>query len=224
MKDAEQPVSEVESCRLAELDEGLGRVHTKRAGEPETDKDGRNGGEISGDGAPDADIHEGVTVGNAPANENDGPGCSAEGGRGEEKGKGSRDAMDAAGDVVAEFMGEQDGQESDGEGPAGEEFVRVMEEPRPRPEIAVFGKCRQAEAEVLHEPGTDGESGENADGEQEEGQANANGTPGLLDWGWLCRHRGYGGVVDSVGGVGQERWSSARIDGFGNQGQATFPR
>jgi len=117
----------------AEADDGDGCVCGGVDAESETDGDGEGGGDIAGEGAVDADVHEGVEAGDAGANLDDGAGGSAECGCGQDPGQSDFDAVEAAGEVVAELVDEEDAEEGSGEGPAGGEHLRMVREPGPGP-------------------------------------------------------------------------------------------
>ena len=85
-----------------------------------------------------------------------------------------------------------------------------MQEPGPRPEIAVGGDGRLAEEEVLHEAGADGGGGDDADGEQDERKDEVLGEAAARCRGdcWLSQVRGKGRnsgchVGRKVGRLGQ---------------------
>src|SRR5580698_11656724 len=67
-----------------------------------------------------------------------------------------------------------------------------MQEPGPRPEIAVGGDGWLAEEEVLHEAGADGGGGDNAGGEQDKRKDEVLGeaTACCCGDGWLSQVRG----------------------------------
>ena len=67
-----------------------------------------------------------------------------------------------------------------------------MQEPGPRPQIAVGGDGRLAEEEVLHEAGADGGGGDNAGGKQDERKDEVLGeaTACCCGDGWLSQVRG----------------------------------
>ena len=132
---------------------------------------------IAGERAVDADVKQRVAGGDAAADLDDGSGGSAERGSGQNEREGTPDAVSAAGEVMAEFMGEENGQQGEGEGKpqaeAAEQCVGVrllLQEPRPGPEIVVAADGGTAIEEVLHVAGADGGGGDEADGEQKDGQ------------------------------------------------------
>ena len=88
--------------------------------EHEADGDGDERGDVAGQRAVDAHIHERVAAGNAGADPNDSAGGSAERGRGKHPGQSGVDAVGAAGEVVAELMDEQNAEQREREGEAGE--------------------------------------------------------------------------------------------------------
>jgi len=152
----EKCVDEVECDGLAESYE-----------EEESEGNGDEGSKVACDRAVDTHIDEGVAVWNASADEDDGPGGSAEGGSRQDEGQGRVDAVVPASEVVPELVSEQDAKQSDSERPSLEELLRVLEQPWPWPEVRVLGKGGEAEAEVFHEARADGECGENTEQEQE---------------------------------------------------------
>jgi len=77
----------------------------------------------------------------------------------------------AAGEVVAELMGKQDGQQGQGERPAEQETAGLGKEPWPGPEIALVDHGGQAIEEILHEAGADGGGSDHTDRQQSGRQA-----------------------------------------------------
>lgn len=78
--------------------------------------------------------------------------------------------MDAAGEVVAELMGEEYGEQRKGEWPAELEALWVREEPRPGPEVAFVENGRESIQKILHEARSAGSSGKYAEEEKQRGQ------------------------------------------------------
>ena len=72
---------------------------------------GHGGGDIAGQRAVDAYIHQSVAVGDAGADLNDGAGCAAERGSGQNPGQRGADAVPAAGEIMAEFVDEQNAEQ-----------------------------------------------------------------------------------------------------------------
>ena len=197
----------------AEADDGHGGVGRGLVAEGKAHGDGDGGGHVAGQRAVDADVHQRVAVGNAVANLDDGAGGAAEGGGGKHPGEGGADLVAAAGEVVAELVDQQDTQKREGEGEAGLEHLRVVKEPAPGPKVAVADDGRQAFNEVLHEAGAVGGGGENADGEQEKGNAvfaevgARRGFGGGLQTDWGLGGRAVVGSRRAAGAAGSARWS-----------------
>ena len=139
--------------------------------EREADGDGDGGGEIACERPVEAHVHEGVAVGDAITDLDDGSGGAAEGRCGQYPGERSANLVVCAGEVVAELVDEQDAEERGRESPACDEHIGMVGEPSPGPKVAVANDGWQAFKEVLHKPGAVSGCGDNADAEQEQGQA-----------------------------------------------------
>ena len=170
MHPREQGMNEADGPGIPEANQGGGWVLRQRLGERESDDDCDQRRDISTDGAVDTDVEERVAVGDPASNENDGAGRAAESGRREQEGQRGIDAVSAASEVVAEFVGQQDGKQCGGEWPAEKDVGRMLHEPGPWPQITVRGDGGQSEKKVLHETRADGHRCEDADGEQDEGK------------------------------------------------------
>ena len=168
----EQGVDEADGEGFAaEADNGDGRVGGGLDAEGKAHGDGQRRGKIAGQGAVDADVHEGVEVGNAGADLDDGAGGSAERGGGQDPGQSGVNAMHTAGNVVAELVNQEDAEEGEGEGPAGDEEVGMVQEPTPGPQVAVADHWGHALDEVLHEASAVGRCGDHTGGKQKQRQA-----------------------------------------------------
>ena len=155
----------------AEADDGDGCVGGGMNTEGEPDGDGHGGGDIAGQRAVDAHVHEGVEAGDAGSNLDDGAGGTAEGGCGKDPGESDFDVVEAAGEVVSELVDEEDAEEGGGESPAGEEHFGMVREPGPGPEVTVSDNGRHAFDKVLHEARAVGRSGDDTGGQQNQRQA-----------------------------------------------------
>jgi len=92
--------------------------------------EGGNGKHETGERAGSADVKEGAGGSNRRANQNERTKGANEGGEGNEKRVGGANVMMAAGEKVSQFMGEKNGEQSEGKGDAGGECGRAFVEKR----------------------------------------------------------------------------------------------
>lgn len=105
MQKGEDEVREAEGQGLAKGNEWSDLVNRSRAREQESDEYGYQRSEVARQRPVYADVHEGAAVGNTPADLDDGP-CSAAECRGRQyPGQSRPDAVNAAGEVMAELVG-----------------------------------------------------------------------------------------------------------------------
>jgi hypothetical protein len=128
----EEGVEEAEKERDAEDDGVLAGVGICDGGdnsgmEYAIDHSG-NGKNKTGKRAGGADVKESARGANLRTDEDEGAEGADEVGEGNEKRVGGADVMVAAGEEMAEFVGEKNGQESGGEGEAGEKSGRIFVE------------------------------------------------------------------------------------------------
>jgi hypothetical protein len=154
-----------EEGRLDAVDEGGGRVTAER----ETEGDGDEGDEEAGDGTHGSDDDEGGAGADAGFEADDGSEAAAERGSGEQVGKRGADAIGAAGEVVSELVGEEDGDEGEREGQAAGDCGEVVEDPVEGEDVCVGAEGWSAEREVVHVAHADRGGREQGDEEESEG-------------------------------------------------------
>lgn len=139
----EDGVEEVEKKRSAEEDVGLRGV-----GMGERGNDGGvkhaveqrgNGEEKADDGAGSADVKEGAGGANGRTNEDEGAEGADEAGKRDKEWIGGVNVMAAAGEEMAEFVGEENGEEREREGQAGEKTGGIFVQEREGAEEFVDG-------------------------------------------------------------------------------------
>ena len=119
-------------------------------GEVEAEGDGGDGDEEAGERAHGSDDEEGGAGFDAGLEADDGAEAAGEGGGRQQVGEGGADFEGAAGEVVAELVREEDGDEGGGEGQAGGELVKVGEHPVKGEDVGVGGEGRLAERWKLY--------------------------------------------------------------------------
>ena len=135
----------------SKANEGLRCTGCAGRAEHEADGNCEGGGDEAGERTVDSYIHESVACGDAGANANDGAEGSAERGSGDDPGQGGAEAVRAASRVVAEFVNEENAEQSERVGETREEESGVAKEPAPGPEIALARDGRKTAEEVVHE-------------------------------------------------------------------------
>ena len=165
VRSVEDGCEDVDGQRLAESDHAGRGMERYRPREGKSESDGDERDEVAGERAVSADVDERLAGRNAALDLYDGSGGAAEGGGWQHPGERGAYAVGAACEIVAKFVGEQDGEQSDRERPPQPEAIGMLEEPGPWPEIVVGGERGVAEEEVMHEACADGCGGERAEGE-----------------------------------------------------------
>ena len=139
--------------------------------EDEADGDGERGRDKAGERTVDSHVHESVAAGDARADADDCAEGSAERGSGEHPRQSGAQAVRVAGRVVAEFVDEENAEQSERVGEAGGEESWVAKNPAPGPEIALAGDWRKTVKEVVHEPRAIHGCGDDAGEEKQHRQA-----------------------------------------------------
>ena len=80
-----------------------------------------------------------------------GAGGAAESGGRENPRERGADTVQAAGDVVAKLVSEEDGEKGEGKRPAEQETAGLLNQPRPRPEISIGDHGCGTIQKILHE-------------------------------------------------------------------------
>jgi len=144
-RNVEERGEEFEDQRGLEVDELLG-FDCDGFGENEPDAGGEDGDEESGDGADCTDGDEGSAGCDRGFETDDGAGCSAERWGGQKIGDGGVDAVSAAGEVVAELMGDQNADQGEREGQAEAEVREIGKYPGKGDDV---GLGRNGESSML---------------------------------------------------------------------------
>jgi len=128
----EESVEKAEKQRNAEDDGVLGRIEIRDCGNEIGMKyaiqKGRNGKDKTDERAGSADVEEGAGGANGGAHEDKGAKGADERGEGNEEGVAGVDVMMAAGEEMAEFVREKNGQKGRGERQAGEKTSGILVE------------------------------------------------------------------------------------------------
>ena len=100
--------------------DGVGRIRRGAEAERKAHRHGQHRSHIAGERTINAHIHERIAAGNAGPDLDDGANRAAQRGSRQNPGQGGADAVQAAGEVMAELVDQQDAEQRERKGPAGE--------------------------------------------------------------------------------------------------------